>query len=540
MANRSAYTSFRTLKTPQSEPVPGEKMVKNKAGGYAFQADDWTILRRFLILGTDGGTYYTKPTELTRENATVVLRCLKQDYEKTVQMIVEVSDGGLAPKNDAALFALAMVSSLGDEPARKAALDALPKVARIPTHLFDFATYAEQFRGWGRGLRKSVGSWYTSKDEDELAHLVVKYRQRNGWTNADLIRLSHPSPTSEGQNTIFKWTLDKLNGEENYVPGAIQAFESLKNAKTSKEVCQILRSTRLTWEAVPTEFHKEPAVWEVLLETMPAHALVRNLGRFANLGMTNSNLSDVTMFIVDRLQDGDWLRRARMHPMKMLVALRTYQKGKGEKGSLTWNPNQKIADAMNDAFYLLFHFVQPTGKNILLAVDESGSMTHEIANMPMNCYEAAMSMAFVMAKTEPNVDLIGFDTSVHPMNVSPGMRLDQALSRGAHGGGTDCGCAFNWALREGGKTVKYDAIGLLTDSESWAGGQHVFQWADEYRRTVNPDFRFFTFQMAATQTSLHRTFGEDMSKKRITKDLEVVGLDTSAFDLVSPFIRGEF
>jgi 60 kDa SS-A/Ro ribonucleoprotein len=53
-----------------------------------------------------------------------------------------------------------MAAGLGDEPTRRAALAALPRVARIGTHLFQFATFVEQFRGWGRSLRRAVGGWY--------------------------------------------------------------------------------------------------------------------------------------------------------------------------------------------------------------------------------------------------------------------------------------------------------------------------------------------------------------------------------------------
>ena len=41
-----------------------------------------------------------------------------------------------------------------DEKVRQAALAALPKVARIGTHLFHFAEYVEGFRGWGRRPRE--------------------------------------------------------------------------------------------------------------------------------------------------------------------------------------------------------------------------------------------------------------------------------------------------------------------------------------------------------------------------------------------------
>jgi 60 kDa SS-A/Ro ribonucleoprotein len=45
--------------TPQPQPIPGSNQVANSGGGYSWQVDDRTRLDRFLILGAEGGTYYT-------------------------------------------------------------------------------------------------------------------------------------------------------------------------------------------------------------------------------------------------------------------------------------------------------------------------------------------------------------------------------------------------------------------------------------------------------------------------------------------------
>ena len=49
---------------PQSEALSGQ--VKNSAGGFSFPVDDWTRLERFLVLGSEGNTYYATAAVLTR------------------------------------------------------------------------------------------------------------------------------------------------------------------------------------------------------------------------------------------------------------------------------------------------------------------------------------------------------------------------------------------------------------------------------------------------------------------------------------------
>src|SRR2546425_12162159 len=151
---------FNRRVTPQSQPIPGSNQVRNSGGGYSWAVDDWTRLDRFLILGAEGGTYYIKERELTQENAKAVIRCIADDGERAVAHIVEISEAGRAPKNDPAIFALALAVTMGNTATKRAAFDAIPRVCRIGTHLFHFAQYVDGMRGWGRGLREAVGKWY--------------------------------------------------------------------------------------------------------------------------------------------------------------------------------------------------------------------------------------------------------------------------------------------------------------------------------------------------------------------------------------------
>src|SRR5918999_2327145 len=204
-----------TRRVPQWVPILGADQVPNSAGGFAWAVDDWTRLRRFLVLGSEGGSYYASEWTLTRENAQALERCLAEDGLRAVAGIVRVSHEGRARKNDPALFALAMAAGIGDEPTRKAALEALPRVARTGTHLFQFAAFVEGFRGWGRSLRRAVGRWYAAQPVDALAYQAVKYRQRAGVTHRDLLCLAHPArrvgagnpalDVSDEHARLFEW-----------------------------------------------------------------------------------------------------------------------------------------------------------------------------------------------------------------------------------------------------------------------------------------------------------------------------------------------
>ena len=153
-----ALRTYSTRRTPQTRPA-NPRQSRNRAGGYTFTVTPQTALRRFLILGVDSGTYYARPPELAAQNAELLLQYATDDHRGLVDTIVDVSTSGAAPKPNPALFALAVAASHGTTDEKTYALAQLPRVARTGTHLFTFSRYVEQFRGWGRGLRRGVAAW---------------------------------------------------------------------------------------------------------------------------------------------------------------------------------------------------------------------------------------------------------------------------------------------------------------------------------------------------------------------------------------------
>lgn len=365
-----------TRQTPQSQPIPGSDQVENSAGGYAYGVDKWTRLNRFLILGSEGGSYYASEQKLTKENAQCVMQCIKEDGPRTVAIITAISQSGRAPKNDPAIFALAMASALGDELTRRVAYNALSTVCRIGTHLFHFAQYREMFAGWSAGLRRAVGRWYTEKDLDALAYQVIKYRQRDGWTHRDLLRLAHPKAKSDEQNLLLRYITeiptitqeDRDNTVPNEVlPQIVHGYEAAQRTDTDAEkAAELVREYGLPREALKTEHLRDPHVWEAMLYEggkygMPITALIRNLATMTRVGLLAPN-SDATRKVIEMVTAENLLKHARVHPIAVLAALKTYEAGYSPRGKAEWSPVPQIVDALDDAFYMTFDNVEPTGK----------------------------------------------------------------------------------------------------------------------------------------------------------------------------------
>jgi 60 kDa SS-A/Ro ribonucleoprotein len=187
--------------------------VLNAAGGAgSFAVSDMTRARRFLILGAEGGTYYASEPKLAIENAGAMARLIAAGRGvELVELTENISVGGRAAKQGPTLFALAMCARLGDVECRRAAYAALGKVCRIPTHLFTFIGFAEVLgvgSGWGRMQRRAISEWY-GRDPKALAYAVTKYRNREGWTHRDVLRLAHVKPATPGQAAVFNYAVSR-------------------------------------------------------------------------------------------------------------------------------------------------------------------------------------------------------------------------------------------------------------------------------------------------------------------------------------------
>jgi 60 kDa SS-A/Ro ribonucleoprotein len=548
--SHKTYTNISSRTTPQNKPVLGKNQKENNAGGFVFTLDCWKRLDRFLILGSSGGTYYVSEKTLTLDNASAVSECIQKDSKRTVDVIVEISDSGRAIKNDPAIFALAMVVGAADEEGRKYALANLAKVCRIGTHLFHFAQYVEQFRGWGAGLRKGVARWYTEKPVDKLQLQLVKYRQRDGWSHRDLLRLAHPKTNDKVLNAALKWAVAKegvenIDSYESILP-LIWAYEQLGRETNEKRIIKLITEYRLPMEAVASE-KQTKAVLEALLPNMGLTGIIRNLGSYTSKEILTQT-SETTAFVLDKLLSAEGIKKARVHPITLLAALMTYNQGHGLRGNLTWSPVGRIVDALDSGFYLAFENVIPTLMRFFLGLDVSGSMgASMLSTIPnMSARDASAALAMVTMAIEKNWSIYGFTSghsavgyhgysygsndAITPLKLSPKMRLTEVIQtiKDLDFGRTDCALPM---LEATAKKIPVDAFVIYTDNETWHGNIHPFQALKQYRQTMGINAKLIVVGMTSTEFTIADPSDAGM--------LDVVGFDTNTPSAISDFAAGK-
>ena len=497
----------------------------------------WICLDRFLILGSECGSYSVTGQDFTIENVPAVRECLQADGPRAVQRVVEVSASGRAPKNDTALFVLALASSpeFANTDTNAAALSALPQVARTGSQLCAFASFVEAARGWGRGLRSAIAAWYLNKPAGELAYQMLKNRHRAGWSHRDLLRLAHPKAETAAHNALFQWAVDGALGHlatREILSGELRqiyAFEQAKKAESEGEIVRLIEDYRLTIEMLPPEWGKSARVWEALLDNMPYSTMVRHLGKLTAVGVLAPR-SAATALVVARLIDRKRVLNSKTLPVSLLSAVASYKHGRGAKRGLKWAPVANIVDALDEALYLAFDNAQPTGRRLYLAIDAGESMQDSLCNgMPsVTAAMGAATMAMAVARAEPKPAIAAFHDEIWPVDIRPKDRFDRACEAIApQPRASDASLPIQDALK---RRLPVDAFVIVTGGEAWTGDRHPVQALRHYRQATGIAAKLAVIAMAAIKCGI--------ADPDDALQMNVAGFDAHVPAVVADFIRG--
>ena len=570
--NPNNITGMGYLQRNQQERLT-QYQVENSAGGYVWEVDKWDRAKRFLVLGSEGGTYYATESDITRQNVRCLEECIKESPLKMVTMLKDMRFK--VYKRDTIIYALALVYKMIPEEFKppKNPANTYPAIepyfcviVRTGSDLLQFCAFVDTMRGWGPALRRVVGTWYENHvGSGSLEYQVVKYQNRHGWTHKDVLRKIHYDSYGGTKGRIFRWIVGATHEgrlvnrkgrkystyyqdlSDYPAPEYIEGYEQLKRAGNRGEVVALIEKHGFTHEMIPTRFKNEPVVWDALLQKMPMIAMVRNLGKMTKVGLVLT-FSDAAQTVIGKLDEGN-VRKSRAHPLQFLTACLTYRNGAGVKGSLKWDPVGSVVGALEGAFHYAFDNVEPSGVNTIVAIDMSSSMLYgNICNIPnLTPCMASAALAMVIAKTEPNYHIMGFSNGIKPLTVSDSDSLGEVMRKVNEGnyGGTDCSLPIRYALD---KNLDVGMFTVLTDNETWAGEVHCSQLLKHYRqnRLGNPytemseswksresaiNAKFATVAMTATNFTIADPNDPGM--------LDIVGFSSDTPQLLSSFAKGE-
>ena len=476
--------------TPQTEPL-NDRQVLNDAGGYVYPVDDAVRMHRFLITGSENGSFYQDERTLTIDNAKAAKRYIAEAGTRAVDDIVKVAIERRAPRVSQTLFCLALAASAEDVDTRRAARAALPAVAGTASMLQEFASYVDTMRGWGPSLRKAVAEWYTTREVEDVALQAIKFRNRNGWSHRDLLRKGHPIAERDSDLWhAFEWITQGTVPPEREPLRFIHAYLKAQDIEDPAEMAKLVTAERLPREAIPPAMLKHDAVWQALGPLMPPLAFIRNLPALTSHEAIRPMEST---WAVDRIRgmrartnaDGSE-RPAPVHPVNLLLAMMVYRMGRSVKGKNTWKPVPQVSEALDEAFHESFSAAPQTGQRVFLTVDTSGSMdTTQINSIAdLSPRMAAAAICLTVARREPNhmitacsaqmetLDIMARDSLQDVMNKTKALRFNR----------TDMSLPILFALEN---QIPVDCFVVATDGQTFAGHIHPSEALRQYRQKMD-------------------------------------------------------
>lgn len=370
-------------------------------------------------------------------------------------------------------------------------------------------------------------------DEDEPSGRGGTKRTCRG---SPAVRRKHqqqqPTPSTSTPTDSSSAAETPTSGEPVPLTAAEREAAAEARAAVVSEAVALVRRWRFSHEHVGDGgLLRRPELWRAFIEAgLPMTALTRNLGRMASLGVFDA--PDAVRRVCAQLRSERAVRAARLHPISLLEALRVYESGRGERGKLRWRPDTEVAAALEDAFYLSFKNVEPTGKRFLVAMDVSGSMGGaKVCGMPsLTAREAAAAMSMALLRSETNVTTVGFSHGITELGFTREQTLGRVCDKVSNlpFDATDCSAPMLYALDRG---LPIDVFVVLTDNETYFGDVHPTEALRQYRTATGIDARLVVMAFSATDFSIANPEDPRM--------LDIGGLDSAVPRIIHEFVQGK-
>lgn len=514
----TAIHRTRAVPTPQWER-DDPTQVKNSAGGYVYALSPEKAFERFLILGTEGGTYYANERDLTKQAMQLVAQCVQDlDIETYFGLLEEAAR--TAPKRTWALYALAEALISGTPAHRARVPHSAKQVVQTGTDLFELASYIRGRRGWGETVKHTFDAFLAEMDVNKLALWGVKYRNRNGYTWRDLLRLQHTKPDTLVRDNVFQFMNNKLVPSETSitdlaVPDVILGYLQVQGLTNEDEIIRLVEQYKLPWEAL-TDEQRTDNVWKACLPNIGDRAVLRNMASFTRRGLDQ----DYTFRqnVTERIN-----RSSKLHPINVLDALKTYGSGGavGRSQASRYTPNPRWQEALEDALDNSWtDGVTTTGQRVYVGLDVSGSMGSAAGGSAvLSCREVAGALALAFVKAEDEVGVFAFsdglrrsrsqmtfgnyrdNTAMTHMPFTRKTAYADVLKQTDNlpFGGTDCALPMLHATQA---KIKVDTFIVITDSETWFGKVQPMEALRRYRQASGINAKLAVVGLASNNFSI--------------------------------------
>lgn len=370
--------------------------------------------------------------------------------------------------------------------------------------------------------RKSLGTRPKRLVQQWLERASIKTLMQAATGNApslaDIVKMVHPKPADDGRKAFYAWLIGKPY-DVAALPAEIAGFEAWKRDPSGP-----LPDVPFEWL---TSFELTAEQWGELAARMGWQALRMNLNTLARKGAFG--VEGVTAKVAARLADADAMRKARVLPYQLMVAL----------GSVGEDVPLKVQAALEDALEASLAKLPKLDGNVVVCPDVSGSMSSPVtgfrkgASSKVRCIDVAALVSAAVLRRNGAAEVLPFEQQVVALKLDPRARVavNAAKLAAIGGGGTNVSAPL--ALLNQRKT-NVDLVVIVSDNESWVDkvrhGATATMREWERLKARCPRAKLVCIDLQPYGTT------QAASRKDI---LNVGGFSDAVFETLSCFAKGE-
>lgn len=429
--------------------------------------DPQNALMRFLYLGTTAPYYirpkHNAPVQFPTEDVFNTLFELTEP-EVIINLVKKAVQSKCLPRfNETAYFLAYCCKKSGKEKLITAVYAAVPEIFPAMDEFFMFLHYIfkcqdENRKGFGRGLKSCIATWYNNKTCIQLANLIGGNRKLFKWSHCDLIKMSHyktddldrariiDSLFRRGCKTIEDTEVQQETTNVIVYEGfkRVNAIYALKISENPKDAADSMKKNKFPWNFLPSHLIYNPVVWEGVLANINYRDLLNFILKLADTTLLNPN-EEISKKISHALGNMQLVTDAKLYPVEIYMVLKLYQSGVryNDTRNEEWrvkrmkeiknDPNPQIIKRLQMALNHSYGHFPRTGLRYFITIDLKKAYTKRTSAVKdeFTCMEASVMLAFSLLKREKDVTVMAFSETEGKLQAVPigrDMNFDKAMS----------------------------------------------------------------------------------------------------------------
>jgi len=509
MANKNLFASMPKFASDS----------KNEAGGNAYSMNAKQALANYACTGCFGNTFYTNADDQLNK----VMELVQQVEPEFVAKVAVYSRKNSYMKDMPAVLLAYLCSnqnSFSDKDKslfRKTFFNVCDNMKMVRNFMQIIRSGVFGRKSFGTKPKQMINAWLDKQTDESLFRQSIG----NSPSFADVIKMVHPRPSTEGRNALYAYFIGKkYSGEA--LPELVVEFENFKKdlsrnvPKIPFEMLTALQLTDNNWLEIASK-----ASWT---------QIVKNLNTFQRHNVYKNE--NVVSFLARKIADREEILSAKTFPYQLLSAFINAE-----------NIPDEIVLALHNAMEISVENIPEIKGKTFIFADVSGSMRSSItgsrgtATSKMTCVHIAALVASAFFRRNLGAEVIPFSDKLYNVKLNRGGSIveNAKILYSLPSGGTNCSLPLKYIndMKAEGSTIIYISDNesfIDTDSNSYERrAQKATQTMEQWNifKNRNKDAKLICNDIQPNITTQAK--GKDI--------LNIGGFNGQVFDVMANFIN---